>query len=115
MLPFQVTLIPLFVVYSRLGWVNSFLPLIVPHWFGSALYIFLLRQFFMTIPMELSEAAHRQRGRLRIYWQVILPLAKAASLPSPSLSSSPVGAITLARSSAPEATRNYTLFRSASA
>lgn len=79
MLPFQVTLIPLFVVYSRLGWVNSFLPLIVPHWFGSALYIFLLRQFFMTIPMELSEAARIDgAGELRIYWQVILPLAKAA-------------------------------------
>jgi len=79
MLPFQVTLIPLFVVYSRLGWVNSFLPLIVPHWFGSALYIFLLRQFFMTIPMELSEAARIDgAGEFRIYWQVILPLAKAA-------------------------------------
>ncbi len=79
MLPFQVTLIPLFVVYSKLGWVNSFLPLIVPHWFGGALYIFLLRQFFMTIPMELSEAARIDgAGEFRIYWRVILPLAKAA-------------------------------------
>lgn len=79
MLPFQVTLIPLFVVYSRLGWVNSFLPLIVPHWFGNALYIFLLRQFFMTIPMELSEAARIDgASEFRIYWRIILPLAKAA-------------------------------------
>ena len=79
MLPFQVTLIPLFVVYSKLGWVNSFLPLIVPHWFGGALYIFLLRQFFMTIPMELSEAARIDgASEFRIYWRIILPLAKAA-------------------------------------
>lgn len=79
MLPFQVTLIPLFVVYSKLGWVNSFLPLIVPHWFGGALYIFLLRQFFMTIPMELSEAARIDgAGEFRIYMRIILPLAKAA-------------------------------------
>ncbi len=79
MLPFQVTLIPLFVVYSKLGWVNSFLPLIVPHWFGAALYIFLLRQFFMTIPMELSEAARIDgASEFRIYVRIILPLAKAA-------------------------------------
>ena len=57
MLPYQVTLIPLFVVWSKAGFVNTFVPLIVPHWFGAALYIFLLRQFFMGIPMELSEAA----------------------------------------------------------
>ena len=79
MLPFQVTMIPLFLVFKNLGWVNSFLPLIVPHWFGGALYIFLLRQFFMTIPMELSEAARIDgASELRIYWGVILPLAKPA-------------------------------------
>jgi multiple sugar transport system permease protein len=79
MLPFQVTLIPLFVLWSRWGFVNTFVPLIVPHWFGAALYIFLLRQFFMSIPMELSEAARIDgAGEFRIYWQIILPLAKAA-------------------------------------
>lgn len=79
MLPFQVTLIPLFLVFRNLGWVNSFLPLIVPHWFGGALYIFLLRQFFMTIPMELSEAARIDgASELRIYWSIILPLARPA-------------------------------------
>ena len=79
MLPFQVTLIPLFVVWSRLGFVNTFVPLILPHWFGAGLYIFLLRQFFMSIPMELSEAARIDgAGEFRIYWQIILPLAKAA-------------------------------------
>jgi multiple sugar transport system permease protein len=79
MLPFQVTLIPLFVVWSTYGYVNTFVPLIAPHWFGSALYIFLLRQFFMTIPMELSEAARIDgAGEFRIYWRIILPLSKAA-------------------------------------
>jgi len=79
MLPFQVTLIPLFLVFKWLGWVGDFRPLIVPHFFGSALYIFLLRQFFMTIPMELSEAARIDgANEFRIYWSIILPLAKPA-------------------------------------
>jgi multiple sugar transport system permease protein len=79
MLPFQVTLVPLFIVFKNLGWVGDFRPLIVPHFFGSALYIFLLRQFFMTIPMELSEAARIDgASELRIYSSVILPLAKPA-------------------------------------
>jgi multiple sugar transport system permease protein len=79
MLPFQVTLIPLFIVFKNLGWVGDFRPLIIPHYFGSALYIFLLRQFFMTIPMELSEAARIDgASELRIYASVIMPLAKPA-------------------------------------
>lgn len=78
-LPFQVTLIPLFLVFKQLGWVGDFRPLIVPHWFGGALYIFLLRQFFMTIPTELSEAARMDgASEFRIYWSIILPLSKAA-------------------------------------
>ena len=79
MLPFQVTMIPLFIVFKNFGWVNSWLPLIVPHWFGGALYIFLLRQFFMTIPMELSEAARIDgASELKIYYSVLLPLSKPA-------------------------------------
>ena len=79
MLPFQVTLIPLFLIFKNLGWINSFLPLIVPHWFGGALYIFLLRQFFMTLPLELSEAARIDgASELRIYWSVVMPLSTAA-------------------------------------
>ena len=79
MLPYQVTLIPLFLVFKNLGWVGDFRPLIIPHFFGGALYIFLLRQFFMTIPMELSEAARIDgASEFRIYWSVILPLAKPA-------------------------------------
>ena len=79
MLPFQVTLIPLFLVYKNLGWIGDFRPLIIPSFFGGALYIFLLRQFFMSIPMELSEAARIDgANEFRIYRSVILPLAKPA-------------------------------------
>jgi len=78
-LPAFVTLIPLFLIYRTLGWVGTPLPLIVPHWFGDAFFIFLLRQFFMTIPQELSEAARIDgAGELRIYTSVILPLARPA-------------------------------------
>jgi len=79
MLPFPVTMIPLFIVFKNLGWVGDFRPLIVPHFFGGALYIFLLRQFFMTIPMELSEAARMDgANEIRIYASIILPLVKPA-------------------------------------
>lgn len=79
MLPGQVTMIPLYVAYARLGWVDTFLPLIVPSLFGSPFYIFLLRQFFLTIPREFDEAALLDgAGRLRIYWSIILPLARPA-------------------------------------
>ena len=79
MLPFQVTLIPVFLVFKRLGWVGDFRPLILPQFFGYAYYIFLLRQFFMTIPFELSEAARIDgANEWRTFWSVILPLAKPA-------------------------------------
>ena len=79
MLPFQVTMIPLFIVFKNLNWVDTWYPLIAPHWFGGALYIFLLRQFFMTIPMELSEAARIDgASEMRIYATIILPLSKPA-------------------------------------
>jgi multiple sugar transport system permease protein len=79
MLPFQVTLVPLFIVFKRLGWVGDFRPLILPAFFGNAYYIFLLRQFFMTIPMELSDAARIDgAGERRIFWSIILPLVKPA-------------------------------------
>jgi multiple sugar transport system permease protein len=79
MLPYQVTLIPVFLVFKRLGWVGDFRPLILPQFFGYAYYIFLLRQFFMSIPMELSEAARIDgANEWRTFWSVILPLAKPA-------------------------------------
>jgi len=80
MLPFAVLMIPRYVQFRELGWLDSWLPLIVPNWFGgSVFYIFLLRQFFRTIPRELSDAAKLDgASEFRIYWQIVLPLAKPA-------------------------------------
>jgi ABC-type glycerol-3-phosphate transport system permease component len=79
MLPGEVTLIPQYILFSRLEWLNSFKPLIVPAWFGSAYLIFLLRQFYMTIPKEYDEAAIIEgAGYLTIWLRIILPLSKAA-------------------------------------
>lgn len=79
MLPYQVTMIPLYVTFDRLGWIGSYWPLIVPSWFGSAFFIFMLRQFFRTLPLELNEAARVDGcSEFRIYWQIILPLARPA-------------------------------------
>jgi multiple sugar transport system permease protein/sn-glycerol 3-phosphate transport system permease protein len=81
MLPGMVTLIPQFVMFQRLHWTNTFFPLIVPAFFGSAMYIFMLRQFFMTIPRDLEDAARIDgAGYLRSYAQIVLPLAKPALL-----------------------------------
>ncbi len=79
MLPAQVTMIPLYIVFRKLGWIGSYLPLVVPAFFGNALYVFLLRQFFMTIPNELSDAARIDgAGELGIFWRIMLPLLKPA-------------------------------------
>ena len=78
MLPTIVTMIPEFIVFKQLGWVNTFLPLIVPTWFGgSAFFIFLGRQFFSTIPMELEDAARIDgASSYRIWWSIMVPLSK---------------------------------------
>jgi ABC-type glycerol-3-phosphate transport system permease component len=78
MLPSMVTLVPTYILFKTLGWLNSFLPLVVPFWFVSTPYsIFLIRQYYMTIPTELSEAARIDgASEFRIYWQIILPLSK---------------------------------------
>jgi multiple sugar transport system permease protein len=79
MLPEIVTLIPEFILFRRIGWVNTFLPLIVP-WSlaGSAFAVFLFRQYCLTIPLELDEAARVDgAGTLRIWWTIIVPLSKA--------------------------------------
>lgn len=79
MIPFQVKMVPLFLLFRSYGWINSYKPLIVPAFFGNPFYIFLLRQFFMTIPVELSDAAKIDGcSELGIYSQIILPLAKPA-------------------------------------
>jgi len=78
MLPAQVTLIPQFVLFYKLGWVNTHLPLWVPHWFGGGAFaIFLMRQFFLTLPRDLDEAALIDgAGYFRIFWSILLPLCK---------------------------------------
>jgi multiple sugar transport system permease protein len=78
-LPLQVTLIPTFAVYAALGWVGTWLPLIVPHFFANAYNVFLLRQYFLTIPRELDEAAMIDgAGPFRILRSVVVPQARAA-------------------------------------
>jgi ABC-type glycerol-3-phosphate transport system permease component len=80
MLPAQVTMIPVFVLYKQFGWLNTFKPLIVPAFCGGGAFnIFLLRQFFLTIPKELFEAARLDGcSEFKIYWKIVLPLAKPA-------------------------------------
>jgi len=80
MLPTEVTLIPTYLLFNRLGWLDTFLPLIVPYWFGgNAFSIFLMRQFFMTIPRELDDAARIDgAGFLRIFWNILMPLSGPA-------------------------------------
>lgn len=78
MMPAQVTLIPQFVLFYKLGWINTILPLWVPHWFGGGAFaIFLMRQFFLTLPRDLDEAALIDgAGYFRIFWLILLPLCK---------------------------------------
>lgn len=85
MTPFPVVMVPLFTIFRWLGdhhlgqWLGTYKPLWVPYWFGSAFSIFLLRQFFMTVPSELSEAARIDGcGEFAIFWRIILPLATPA-------------------------------------
>ncbi len=80
MVPYTVTLIPTFILFKEFGWLDTFLPLIVPFWFGGGAFnIFLLRQFFRTIPMELDESARLDgASSWRIFAEIILPLSKPA-------------------------------------
>jgi multiple sugar transport system permease protein len=78
-LPGFVTFIPLYLVFKNLNWINSFLPLVVPNFLGNPFFVFLLRQFLMTLPEELSDAARVDgASEFRIFLQIILPLAKPA-------------------------------------
>lgn len=79
MVPFQVQMVPLFIIFRKFGWIDSFLPLVVPAFFGAPFYIFMLRQFFMTIPSELSDAARIDgANELDILFRIILPLSRPA-------------------------------------
>ncbi len=79
MIPYQATLIPLFMLYKSFGWTGTFKPLIIPAFFGTPFYIFLLRQFFMSIPQDLSAAARIDGcSEFGIYARIVLPLSKPA-------------------------------------
>jgi multiple sugar transport system permease protein len=79
MIPNWVTLVPLYILFNRLGWVDTYRPLILPSWFGDAFSIFLLRQFFLRQPQELIDAARIDgASHLRIFAQIIVPLARPA-------------------------------------
>jgi multiple sugar transport system permease protein len=79
MIPNAVTLIPTFIIFRNLGWLGTPHPLTIPALTGNAFFIFLLRQFYLTIPEELSAAAKIDgANELQIYWQIILPLARPA-------------------------------------
>jgi multiple sugar transport system permease protein len=79
LLPSEITIIPLYIIFKTLGWVGSYAPLMVPSFFGSAFFIFLLRQFFRNIPHELDEAARIDgAGYFIIFARIILPLARPA-------------------------------------
>jgi ABC-type glycerol-3-phosphate transport system permease component len=79
MIPFQVTMVPLFIIFKKLGWINTFLPLVIPAFFGNPYFIFLLRQFFKGIPEELSDAARIDgANEFDIFWRIIMPLVRPA-------------------------------------
>ena len=79
MIPGQVTMVPLFILFRNLGWINSYLPMVVPAFFGNAYYIFMLRQFFLTIPKDLTDAARIDgAAELQVLWSILLPLIRPA-------------------------------------
>ncbi len=79
-LPYAITIVPSFIIFTKLGWVNTFLPLVAPPFFGGGAFnIFLMRQFFRTIPEELADAARIDGcSEFGIYWRIMLPLSKPA-------------------------------------
>jgi multiple sugar transport system permease protein len=79
LIPEQVTMIPTFILFTKLGWVGTYLPLIIPAFFGNPFYTFLMRQYMQSIPFDLDEAAKIDgAGVWRTLWQVILPLLRPA-------------------------------------
>ena len=81
MIPFPVVMVPLFTMFREIGWIGTFAPLWVPAWFGNAFSIFLLRQFFLTIPRELDDASRIDGcGHVRNFIHIILPLSIPALL-----------------------------------
>lgn len=77
LIPWQALMVPQFLIFTSLGWYGTYLPLIVPAFFGNAFYVFLIRQYMRTIPPELDEAARIDgAGHFRIFWSVLLPLCR---------------------------------------
>src|SRR5438046_534715 len=76
MVPWEVTIVPSFLLFKWLGWLDTLAPLIVPHWFGGGpFFIFLLRQFFLTIPRDFDEAARIDgASSIRVLWEILIPL-----------------------------------------
>lgn len=78
-LPEHIRLIPNYLLYTKLGWVDTFMPLIVPNWFAPAFFVFLLRQFFLTIPRDYDDAAYIDGcNPLNLFWRIHLPLSMPA-------------------------------------
>ena len=83
MLPFQVVMIPQYIIFNKLGWGGSYLPIIVPQWFGQGFFIFLNIQFIKGIPMDLDEAARMDGcSTYTIFFRIILPLIKPSLVTS---------------------------------
>lgn len=79
MLPFQVVMIPLYSMYAKLGLINTYLPLVLPDFFGKAYFVFLMRQFFLTIPEDISDSGRIDgASEFRIFTSLVLPLARPA-------------------------------------
>lgn len=83
MLPYQVVMVPQFILFFKLGWVNTYLPLIVPQWGGQAFFIFMMVQFYRGVPMELDESAMIDGcGKFTVYSRILFPLIKPALITS---------------------------------
>jgi multiple sugar transport system permease protein len=83
MLPYQVVMVPQFILFFKLGWVNTYLPLIVPQWGGQAFFIFMMVQFFRGIPIELDESAMLDGcNKFTVYSRILFPLIKPALITS---------------------------------
>jgi multiple sugar transport system permease protein len=83
MLPYQVVMVPQFILFFKLGWINTYLPLIVPHWGGQAFFIFMMVQFFRGIPAELDQSAMLDGcNKFTIYSRILFPLIKPALITS---------------------------------
>lgn len=79
MMPYEVTMIPTYIMWSKLGFADSYIPLIIPSYFGSVTFIFFLRMYFSTFPRELEESAYMDgASNARIFWRIFVPMSKPA-------------------------------------